>query len=230
PRPASRSSSTTAAGWSPPPPRCCAPGTGCRSLSPPPPAPRPNAACARSPARASWPTGWASTAASAKGREGRRSPAALAFRRLRRWSAPGDDPRGLDRHDHAGVAGVVPLAEVRAAVLGAELVGERVVVVRGDLRVAAQLDVPVRTVRVEDEEADLGVRLQVLHLLPGGVQRDLHGVAFGEEPGSGQLRPPARSDGAEHADLRVEQALVRVRNLRSRHGTNFTTHRPRWSV
>lgn len=50
--------------------------------------------------------------------------------------APGDDPRGVDRHDHPDIAGLVPLAKVRT-VLGAHLVGERVVVVRSDLRVAA---------------------------------------------------------------------------------------------
>ena len=52
-------------------------------------------------------------------------------------AAPDDDPRRGDGDDHPDVARPVMLAQVGAAVLGAHLLGERVVGIGGDLRVAA---------------------------------------------------------------------------------------------
>jgi iron complex transport system ATP-binding protein len=127
---------------------------------------------------------------------------------------PGDDPGGADGHDDPLVAGLVHVAQVRA-VLGAHLIGELVVVVRLDLRVAAQLDVPRRR-GAGDDQAALGVGGQVLRLLAGRAQRDLHcgalGAVLGQEPQRGQLRPAARPDGGEDGHLGVEQVAVRVRN------------------
>jgi len=125
--------------------------------------------------------------------------------------APDVDAERPDRHDDPGHPRLVVLPQVRA-VLGAHLAGEHVIVIRGDLRVATQLQVAVRVGQVQDEEADGRVGPQVPGLLPRCVQRDGHRVALGQEPHLGELRPPVGPDGAQRADLRGQQVAMGIRN------------------
>ena len=87
------------------------------------------------------------------------------------------------------------------AVLGADPVGERVVVVRVHLGVPPDLQVPERVAHVQDQQADPGTGGQVLGLLPGGVERDPEPAVLVEEPDLGHLRPAVRADGGVRAGV-----------------------------
>jgi len=75
-------------------------------------------------------------------------------------------------------------------VLGAELVREGVVVIGGDLGVAADLQVTVGNGQVEEKYVHGRVRPQVPRLLPGGIERGGDRLVLGEEP-----RPPTAGYG-----------------------------------
>src|SRR5262245_36826887 len=62
----------------------------------------------------------------------------------------GVDPRRFDRDHDTALTGLVHVAQIDVAVLRTELVGERVVIVRRDRCVTAQLEVPGRVGDVED--------------------------------------------------------------------------------
>src|SRR6266700_2720737 len=96
-------------------------------------------------------------------------------------SSPRASTHRVDRHDHAALARPVARAQVDA-VLGADQVCELVVGIRLDLRVAPQLDVPMRIGMIEEHHADLWVTPEVLRLLPAGVERDLHRAVLRQEP------------------------------------------------
>src|SRR6266568_3797936 len=118
----------------------------------------------------------------------------LVPRPIRATSAPANftrsSPRAcahrVDRHDHAALAGPVARAQVDA-VLRADQVCELVVGVRLDLRVAPQLDVPMRIGMIEEHHADLWVTPEVLRLLPAGVERDLHRAVLRQDRKSTRL-------------------------------------------
>src|SRR6185312_14586839 len=125
----------------------------------------------------------------------------------------GVDAGGVDGDLDPGFAGVVAGAEV-GLVLGAEPVGERVVVVRRDLGVAAELQVAVGHGQVEEEHVRGRVRPQVLNFLPGGVEREGDGVAVGEEPDFRQLGAAVRAYRGQGGEPAVEQVTVGCGNLR----------------
>src|SRR5215469_2356987 len=129
------------------------------------------------------------------------------------------DAGGPDADDNPLLARLVHHAEV-GLVLGAELAGELVVVVRRDLGVAAQLQVAVRSGRIEDEQRALLPPHQVLGLLPRGVEGEGNAVVVGEEPDLGELRPAVRADGGEGGAVRAEQVAEILRNRR-RHASSI---------
>src|SRR5207247_109419 len=112
----------------------------------------------------------------------------------------GVDAGGADGDLDPGLAGLVVGAQV-GLVLGAELVGECVVVVRRDLGVAADLQVAIGDGQVEEEHGRGRVRAQVLRLLPGGVKRRDDRLTLGEEPDLRQLRPAVRADSSPGGEL-----------------------------
>jgi hypothetical protein len=77
-------------------------------------------------------------------------------------------------------------------VLGADVVREGVVVVVPEQRATANLEVAVRVLQIEDEEAALGPSLQVPRLSARGVQRDPQLALVVEKP-DGARRRKARA-------------------------------------
>src|SRR5947207_13045330 len=108
-------------------------------------------------------------------------------------SSPSANTHRVNGHDHAALAGPVARTKVDT-ILAADEVRELVVVVRLYLRVASQLDVPVRIGVIEEDQADLGVSLEVLRLLPAGIERNLHRAVLRQEPEGRDLRPSVRTD------------------------------------
>src|SRR5215469_5974851 len=100
------------------------------------------------------------------------------------------------------------VAEVRV-VLRTDPLGERVIVIRGDLRVAPEFQVAHQDRQVEDEQAHRRVGQEVPGLLPCRVERDADGLAVREEPDLRQLRTAVRAYRAEGGDLGIEQVAVR---------------------
>src|SRR4051812_40594907 len=119
------------------------------------------------------------------------------------------DAARLDRDDDAPVAGLVVGGDV-GAVLAVQLAGERVVVVGLEPRAPADLDVPERVRDVEDHQAALRARLEVLRLAPGGVEREPDLAVVVEEPDLAELRRAVGLDGRQRGELRVEEIAVVV--------------------
>src|SRR4051812_1941279 len=120
------------------------------------------------------------------------------------------DAARLDRDDDAPVAGLVVGGDV-GAVLAVQLAGERVVVVGLDPRAPAHLEVAHRVLEVEDQQAALRPRLEILRLAPGGVQRQADLALVVEEPDLAELRRAVGLDGRERRDLGVEEVAEVVR-------------------
>src|SRR3954453_1812441 len=92
----------------------------------------------------------------------------------------------LTRDGYSRLLGTVHGAQVGAAVLGADAIGERVVVVRLDDRVAAHFEGAVAA-GIEHDKGDGRVGREVLGLLTRRVQRDAHLAVFVEKPDCRQL-------------------------------------------
>jgi hypothetical protein len=101
------------------------------------------------------------------------------------------------------------LAQVGAAVLGAEFVREGVVVVGLDAGTPADVDVAVRVLQVEEEEAALRPAPEVPGLQPRGVERRLELAVFVEEPDLGELRDAVAADRRQGRELTVEEVAMR---------------------
>src|SRR5262249_49175717 len=112
-------------------------------------------------------------------------------------------------HD-AALAGTFVAAQVNATVFLAELVGELVVGVGADFGTRSYLKSAVRAGRVEYEESDPWVFLQVFELLAGGVEGDAHkAIVAIQKPEGGDLREAAGSIGSQHRYGSCEQIFMR---------------------
>ena len=121
-------------------------------------------------------------------------------------------PHGFDRHDDAALAGLIHVAQIDAAVLGADLIRERIVGIRNDLGVTAKFEISGRVGGVEDEQRRRRVLGEVLRLLPRRVERHANLVVVGEEPHRRHLRATIGTHGGERCHGCLEQVSVRVGN------------------
>jgi hypothetical protein len=106
-----------------------------------------------------------------------------------------------------------PSCTLRSALyLAPTLAAKGVIVVGFELSGAANFEVAVRVLEVQDEQAALRPAAKVLRLQPGAVHRHLQ-LVLGlvvEEPDLGQLRESIGADRGKRRDLRVEKVSVGV--------------------
>ena len=120
----------------------------------------------------------------------------------------GVHPRGFDRHDHAPVAWMVVIAQVRL-VFRAEPVREGVVVVQGDLRVASDLQVAVGTARSSSSRLTPGCASRFFVFCRAVFSETLTVSPSARNQTSVSLRTAVRADRAERGELAVQQVPVR---------------------
>jgi NAD(P)-dependent dehydrogenase (short-subunit alcohol dehydrogenase family) len=132
----------------------------------------------------------------------------------------GVDARGHDGHNQPSLARVVVPAQV-GAVLRPDAIRERVVVVRLDAGVAAYGEVAVRIREVENQDAALGTRKQILRLDARAVERELQLAVLVEEPDLGELRQSVGADSGKGGHLALEHVGVRRGELGHRSLSSF---------